>query len=108
MKQIIGFVKANKLAVIIILITIIIAVGIILYFNRQEERLGRKTNVFPLKLSSRGAEVEVLQNYLNGKGEALVVDGIYGARTDEAVRKHFNNANEISEADFNKIVLGKT
>lgn len=111
MKQILGFIKANKLAVVIVLITIIIAIMIVLYFNSQEKNLKNVSilpaNVFPLKLGSRGAEVEVLQNYLNGKGEALVVDGIYGARTDEAVRRHFNNANEVSLGNFNQIVLGK-
>lgn len=108
MKAIISFIKANKLAVIIIIITIIIAAGIILYFNAQEKNLKPITqSPFPLKMGSRGAEVEVLQSYLNTKGEALIIDGIYGARTDEAVRKHFNNANEISEGNFNEIVLGK-
>lgn len=107
MKAVLAFIKSNKLAVIIILITIAVAIGIVVYFNRQEENLNKKTNPFPLKSGSRGAEVEVLQNYLNGKGEVLVVDGIFGPRTEEAVKRNFNNLSEVSEADFNKIVLGR-
>lgn len=108
MKIILSFIKANKLAVIVIVITIIIATSIILYFNAQEKKLQPVAqSPFPLKLGSHGPEVEVLQNYLNTKGGALVVDGIYGARTDEAVKRHFNNANEVNEKDFNDIILKK-
>lgn len=107
MNKILGFIKANKLAVIIIVVTILLAIGIVLYFRNQESNLEKSKNVFPLVQGSRGPEVEVLQNYLNGKGEALVVDGIFGPRTEEAVRRNFNNSPQVSEENFNKIVLQK-
>lgn len=95
---------------IIILITIILGISIIIYFNNKQANLYRQQKEgqknFPLNVGSKGSEVEILQIYLNSKGEALVIDGIYGARTQEAVKRVLN-VSEVSLDLYNKTILVK-
>jgi len=58
---------------------------------------------FPLKNGSKGSNVIVLQKWLNDKGYAspkLVTDGIFGAKTESAVRNMQEFANEKAIADY--------
>lgn len=58
---------------------------------------------FPMKLGSKGKQVGVLQKYLNTKGYPepnLVVDGIWGAKTDLAVSKLLNYPYEKQIAEW--------
>lgn len=58
---------------------------------------------FPLKNGSKGSNVVVLQKWLNDKGYAspkLVTDGIFGAKTESAVRNMQEFANEKTIADY--------
>ncbi|MEP7374728.1 MAG: peptidoglycan-binding domain-containing protein [Chitinophagaceae bacterium] len=63
-------------------------------------------NVFPLKKGSRGDSVSQLQEALNTKYKAsLKVDGIFGSRTEDALRKAGRPAT-VSESEFNVLVQG--
>lgn len=58
---------------------------------------------FPLKNGSKGSNVIVLQKWLNDKGYAspkLVTDGIFGAKTESAVRNMQEFPNQKAIADY--------
>ena len=61
------------------------------------------TSSFPLKMGSRGDNVKKWQTYLNGKGADLVVDGVWGPKTEAASLK-YQQLNSISEYYFNRVV----
>ncbi|MDE5774186.1 MAG: N-acetylmuramoyl-L-alanine amidase [Muribaculaceae bacterium] len=48
-----------------------------------------------LKIGSKGGDVKTLQTALNKYGHGLTVDGVFGAKTETAV-KNFQKANELS------------
>jgi LPXTG-motif cell wall-anchored protein len=59
---------------------------------------------FPLQIGSRGENVKKLQTYLNQKVNAgLVVDGIFGAKTAEAVKKAIGT-DKVSQEMFMKYI----
>jgi len=66
-----------------------------------------QVSVFPLKNGSRGNEVRALQTYLNGKMPApmakLTVDGIFGAKTEAAVKSVFNTSS-VTEALYKSVI----
>lgn len=65
---------------------------------------------FPMKLGSRGKQVAVLQKYLNNKGYPepnLVVDGIWGEKTDLAVSKLLTTPYEKEIAEWRTDALLK-
>lgn len=58
---------------------------------------------FPLKKGSKGSNVVVLQKWLNDSGYAepkLATDGIFGAKTESAVRNMQEYANQKVIADY--------
>ena len=58
---------------------------------------------FPLKNGSKGSNVVTLQKWLNDKGYAspkLVTDGIFGAKTETAVKKMQDTPYEKSIYDY--------
>ena len=58
---------------------------------------------YPLKKGSKGSNVVVLQKWLNNNGYAepkLVTDGIFGAKTESAVRNMQEYANQKVIADY--------
>ena len=58
---------------------------------------------YPLKKGSKGSNVVVLQRWLNNNGYAepkLVTDGIFGAKTESAVRNMQEYANQKVIADY--------
>ena len=58
---------------------------------------------YPLKKGSKGSNVVVLQWWLNNNGYAepkLVTDGIFGAKTESAVRNMQEYANQKVIADY--------
>jgi hypothetical protein len=58
---------------------------------------------YPLKNGSKGSNVQMLQNWLNKNGYAspkLVADGIFGAKTESAVRNMQEFPNQKAIADF--------
>jgi hypothetical protein len=58
---------------------------------------------YPLKKGSKGSNVVVLQKRLNNNGYAepkLVTDGIFGAKTESAVRNMQEYANQKNIADY--------
>jgi len=59
---------------------------------------------FPLKNGSKGSNVIVLQKWLNDSGYAspkLVTDGVFGAKTESAVRTMQQFPNQKSILDYN-------
>lgn len=63
---------------------------------------------FPLKTGSRGPEVRTVQRYVNqlhlrGAGELIDEDGIWGARTQEAVKLRLN-LDQISEDYYQQMI----
>jgi len=59
---------------------------------------------YPLKNGSKGSNVIVLQKWLNDNGYAspkLVTDGIFGAKTESAVRTMQQFPNQKSILDYN-------
>ncbi len=118
MEKITGFLKAvTPKQWIIVAIIVVLLIIIILYFknkNKAAQIEAAKTapkvvvnvappavtqSAFPLKQGSKGAEVKVVQSYLNTKGENLVVDGIWGPLTQASVIKVLK-VNEISSDLF--------
>jgi len=106
MGKIISFLKGLSASTwIIIGIVLLIIIAIIIYVrNKSKDSVNGvsmdKTlsqnlqstqapsiSPFPLTMGSRGSEVKSVQKYVNGKGESLVVDGIWGPLTDAAVLK---------------------
>jgi hypothetical protein len=58
---------------------------------------------YPLKNGSKGSNVQMLQNWLNNNGYAnpkLLADGIFGAKTESAVRNMQEFPNQKAIADF--------
>jgi hypothetical protein len=58
---------------------------------------------YPLKNGSKGSNVQMLQNWLNKNGYAspkLVADGVFGAKTETAVRNMQENPNQKAIADY--------
>lgn len=58
---------------------------------------------FPLKNGSKGSQVQVLQKWLNDKGYSspkLVEDGVFGVKTETAVKSMQNRAFEKSISDY--------
>lgn len=58
---------------------------------------------YPLKNGSKGSNVVVLQKWLNDNGYAspkLTTDGIFGAKTESAVRNMQENANQKAIFDY--------
>lgn len=58
---------------------------------------------YPLKKGSKGSNVVVLQKWLNDNGYAepkLVTDGIFGAKTESAVRNMQEYANQKAISDY--------
>jgi len=58
---------------------------------------------YPLKNGSKGSNVVVLQKWLNDKGYAspkLVTDGVFGGKTEIAVRNMQEYANQKNIADY--------
>ena len=61
------------------------------------------TASYPLKNGSKGSNVQMLQNWLNKNGYAspkLVADGIFGAKTESAVRNMQEFPNQKAIADY--------
>lgn len=63
-----------------------------------------KDKIFTLELrvlrrGYKGEDVEALQRYLNGCGFNLVVDGSYGAKTENAVREYQAKTNGVLVVD---------
>lgn len=57
-------------------------------------------NGFPLQMGSRGDNVKKWQTYLNSKGATLVVDGIWGVKTEAASLK-YAGFNSVTQDYFN-------
>jgi hypothetical protein len=58
---------------------------------------------YPLKNGSKGSNVQMLQNWLNKNGYAspkLVADGVFGAKTESAVRNMQEYPNQKAIADY--------
>ena len=58
---------------------------------------------YPLKNGSKGSNVQMLQNWLNKNGYAspkLVADGVFGAKTESAVRNMQENPNQKAIYDY--------
>jgi peptidoglycan hydrolase-like protein with peptidoglycan-binding domain len=59
---------------------------------------------FPLQIGSRGENVKKLQSFLNQKINAgLVVDGVFGSKTAEAVKKAIGST-QVSESTFKQYI----
>jgi peptidoglycan hydrolase-like protein with peptidoglycan-binding domain len=59
---------------------------------------------FPLQIGSRGENVKKLQSFLNQKINAgLVVDGVFGSKTAEAVKKAIGSS-QVSESMFKQYI----
>lgn len=54
--------------------------------------------VFPLKLGSRNKEVGIVQTFLNGKGEKLAVDNIWGPLTNAAALRVLGT--DVIDSDY--------
>jgi peptidoglycan hydrolase-like protein with peptidoglycan-binding domain len=98
---------SKKKIIIIIAIIIIIGVAAWLILRKPKDKAPDAAasvssnidlSVFPLKMGSRGKEVESVQKYLNSKYNAsLQVDGIWGALTDAAVQGYLKRDNVSSD-----------
>ncbi len=69
------------------------------------------TASFPLKNGSKGTNVVVLQKWLNDKGYAspkLVTDGVFGAKTESAVKAMQENPYEKAIFDYNEKAIWNT
>lgn len=63
------------------------------------------TASYPLKVGSKGSNVVTLQKWLNDKGYAspkLLTDGIFGAKTESAVKLMQETPYEKAISDYNK------
>lgn len=65
---------------------------------------GAGTGVFLLKKGNRGPEVKQVQEALNARGEKLVADGIFGAKTEAALKRQLNTTT-LDKDGFDKLVL---
>lgn len=118
MEKVTGFLKAiTPRTWIIIAIIVVIFIIIVLYVKNKNKQVALDAaksapkvvvnvappavtqSAFPLKQGSKGAEIKVLQSYLNTKGENLTVDGIWGPLTQASVVKVLK-VNEISSDLF--------
>ncbi len=99
----------KKIIIALIVIGVIALITWFIYSKKKTSPISEEAPVsasFPLKMGSKGKEVEALQKYLNDKYSAgLEVDGIWGEKTDAAVQTSLMRDN-ISEAVYTKWALG--
>lgn len=104
------FIRRNWIIICIVLFFVIVTWIMIRKAREEEEKRwalalsANLTSVFPLHESSQGEEVKNLQRYLNNKGEALEVDGIFGPLTAAAVQRIFSSST-VNEQQYKEIVL---
>ena len=121
MEKFVSFLKGlSPTTWIIIAIVILIIIALIIYFSNKDkatatedvsmnktldQNLGasQPRSVFPLQYGAKGAEVKVVQAYLNSKGEKLIKDGIWGPLTDASVLKVLK-VNSISEDLYKTLI----
>lgn len=101
------------IAIVIVLLIIIL----IIYFSTRKKTVTTTTstttvvpnntnttissgNGFPLQMGSIGDNVKKWQTYLNSKGATLVVDGIWGVKTEAASLK-YAGFNSVTQDYFN-------
>lgn len=65
---------------------------------------GSTTSMFPLRKGSRGEKVKRLQHFYNYsfRGE-LVEDGIWGSKTDAAVKSKISTGGSITQAQWQQL-----
>ena len=111
-----------KIAIIISVVLIAATIGILYWFSKKDgtdtsentssNGTGSSASTYPLKLGSRGAEVEALQAKLNSwlrnawpKLTQLKVDGIWGAKTEAIVKLAYADKNTLTKADIDNLVI---
>jgi hypothetical protein len=88
---------------IIFAIIVVVLIAVIIYISSKSKDTTKEVSannnlatnlsnatprsVFPMGYGAKGEEVKALQRYLVGKGEVLVIDGVWGPLTDKAVNK---------------------
>lgn len=128
MEKITAFFKSlSPTTWIIIAIVILLIIALIIYFNSKPDKKDISANnniatnennsqprsVFPLQYGSRGDEVKVFQSYLNsylvvGSTDVpLVIDGIWGPKTDAASLKFWKKGTVSKEEYDTKINIAK-
>lgn len=114
----------KKKTLIIIVLALVVAAAVVVYFVFKRRNNNNNNNNpdnsnstgggttgtnsgFPLKYGSRGENVKKLQRRLNEQLPSttpqLVVDGIWGKKTEDAVKLVYG-INVISESKFNDIL----
>jgi len=76
----------------------------------NDKVIDEPVSTFPLKVGSRGEEVKKLQQYLNQKlqeaygrqATMLDVDGIFGAKTEDALKAVSGNT-QVAKSEYEKI-----
>lgn len=110
---------AKKKKIIIVLVIVALIAAIIYWYikggkktdDKEEETPNTSTTVFPLKMGSRGKEVEQLQIYIFKEYGAKTsitgaIDGIWGVLTNDAVKKHLLKDN-VSKDSYDKWKLAE-
>ena len=90
-----------KIKVIITIVLFLLAVYLLSTKERRMKSNEGTSTV--LSIGSKGNEVKQLQNFLNLKGATLTVDGIFGEKTQAAL-KAITSLDSISIEQLNSLV----
>lgn len=118
--------KGKKMIIVLIILAIVAVVTILILRKRKNNSSssnssgnrtssgnsgnsssGGSADTFPLRKGSRGDKVKTIQkmaNLVSGNDALLAVDGIWGVKTDAAVKQYLATDGSISSGDWETLM----